>query len=157
MRNQFSENCYWLVIGSTVHRFLRRGYSKWGLVLPPWLKPFRLHVPNRSGFSTSFRQWNFVSKSRSNSLVTWAKWSNNAMITISFYPRTSITHALSSTSHWYFSSSYIKRKTTNVNNVSWTTTFNVHLNTYLSWFFLTKKENESLLVCTRCCQNREKI
>ena len=84
IHNQFSENCYWLVIRSTVQRFLRRGCSNWGLVVPPGLKPSRLHVPNRSGFWASFWQGNLGDKNRSNSLVTWAKWSNDAMITISF-------------------------------------------------------------------------
>ena len=126
----------WLLEGQ--YRDLRRGYSNWGLVVPPGLKPSRLHVPNRSGLCASFRQGNLGGKNRSNSLVTWAKWSNDAMITISFLA----TYFHNPCSVVYFSlisSSYIKRKITNVNNVTWTTTFNVHLNTYLRLLLLFLK------------------
>ena len=44
------------------------------------------------------------------------------------------------------SSSYIKRKITNVNNVTWTATFNVHLNTYFRLFFFFKKRKK-MRVC----------
>ena len=54
------------------------------IVVPPGLKPSWLYVPNRSGFCTSFQQGNLGDKNRSNSLVTWAKWSNDTMIMISF-------------------------------------------------------------------------
>ena len=123
--NHFSENCYSLVIGSTVRRF-KTWLLQRGLVVPPGLKPSQLHVPNRSGFCAYFWQGNLGGKSRSNSLVTWAKWSNDAMITISFLA----TYFHNPCSVVYFSlisSSCIKRKITNVNNVTWTTTLNVHL------------------------------
>ena len=42
-------------------------------------------------------------------------------------------------------------KITNVNNVTWTTTFIAHLNTCLHPFFI-KRRNESFPVSTRCCQ-----
>ena len=128
-----------------------------GLAVPHRLKPSRFHVPNRSGLCASFRQGNLGGKNRSNSLVNWAKWSNDAMMTISFLA----TYFHNPCSVVYFSlisSSYIKRKITNVN--TWIATFNVHLNTYLRLFFhffLFKEKNESWPVCTRCCQNREWI
>ena len=75
----------WLL--ETQYRDLRRGYSNWGLVVPPELKPSRLHASNRSGFCKSFWQGNPGSKNRCDSLVTWEKWSNNTMIAISFWPR----------------------------------------------------------------------
>ena len=129
------------------YRDLRRSYFNWGLVVPPGLKPSRLYVPNRSGFCAYFWQGNLGGKNRSNSLVTWAKWSNDAMITISFLA----IYFHNPCSVVYFSlisSSYIKRKITDVNNVTWTTTFNVRRNTYLRlllfflffFFFLRKKK-----------------
>ena len=105
-----------------------------GLAVPHRLKPSRFHVPNRSGLCASFRQGNLGGKNRSNSLVNWAKWSNDAMMRISFLA----TYFHNPCSVVYFSlisSSYIKRKITNVNNVTWTNTFNVHLNTYLRLLF----------------------
>ena len=61
------------------------------------------------------------------------------------------THFRNRCSVVYFSlisSSYRKRKITNVNNVTWTTTFNLHLNTYLRllFFFKEKKMKVSLSV-----------
>ena len=122
---------------------IRRGYSSWGLVVPTVLEPSRLHVPN-------FRQGNLGGKTRSNSLVTWAKWSNDAVITISFLAM----YFHNPCSVVYFSlisSSYIKRKITNVNNVTWTTSFNVHLNTYLRLFFFLRKKKMKVSLSVRGC------
>ena len=154
IHNQFSE--YWLVIGvlEAQYRDLRRGYSNWGLVVPPGLKPSRFHVPNRSGFCASFRQGKLGGKNRSNSLVTWAKWWNDAMMTI-FFLATYFHNPCSAVYFSLMSSSYTKRKITNVNDVTWTTTFSVHLNTYLrllTFFFLRGKKKMKV-----SCQNREWI
>ena len=142
--------------------FVRQGYkirSKfsenryWGLVVPHELNLSRFSLPNKSGFCVPFWNGNLENKNRSNLLVTWAKWSNDAMITI----YSSVTSFYKPCNVVYFSLislSYIKNKITHVNNVIWTTTFNAHLNTYLHLFL---KKNKSFPVCTRYCQNQEWI
>ena len=141
MHNQFLENCYWLVIGSTVQRFLRRRYTNWGLVAPPRLKPSRLHVPNRSGFCASFRQGNLGGKKQIQfvgNMCKIIKWCNNN----DFFLATYFYNPCSVVYFSLISSSYIKGEITDVNNVTWTTTFNAHQNTYLRFSFcLSEKEN----------------
>ena len=66
-------------------------------------------------------------------VVKLSKWSNDTMKTISF-SATSFHNLCTAVYLLSISSSYIKRETTNVNNVLQTNTFNVHLKKYLLFF-----------------------
>ena len=85
-----------------------------GWLLESWLLEAQCKHLSRYGFCKSFRKEILGGKSRSNLLVTWAKWSSDTMITISFQPCLSITHALPPT----ISSSYIIRQIINVDNIN---------------------------------------
>ena len=125
---------YWkhsTVIFKTWLLQLRTGCTSWTTSFPApcakqkWLlRVFLARKPWRQ------KQIQFVDNM--SKMIKWCN-DNKFFLTTYFHNPCSVVY------FWLISSSYIKRNITSFNNVTWTTTFNAHLNAFLRFFSQGKK------------------